>query len=274
MFLKKWVARILRAKEDQRINASEQRMYITDAIQNSISAPINSAACSIQALVTHLKTDKIPKFALFFTGLALFFNSVMLLLVYRQLLAYQDMNRIYQTQADIAQDTEQRELRAYINVTITNLYLATTPNDRNRVDFTVTNDGQTPAHNLSAVSILNIYEYPLRTILTILPNPKSYTSSKFYVPSHATIQESCQFNGPFSKDQVNAICKSDQRRLYFFTDVQYTDAFEKIRHLRFCVSFQGAAIQAIRDAAGNVPKAGPTIGEGTNETEPNNNYEY
>ena len=113
---KKWLARILRAKEDQCLNASEQRMYITEAIEKSIAAPINSAACSMQALVTHLKTDKIPKFALFFTGVALVLNSAMLWVVYGQLRAYQVANTTTQASLEEIKRTDMESKAPWISI--------------------------------------------------------------------------------------------------------------------------------------------------------------
>jgi hypothetical protein len=193
---------------------------------------------------------------------------------------YRGQEQIYGRQAAIAEDTEQRELRAYLEFRSDRLSVSGDGIHKTSAYFKITNDGQTPAYDVTILSCLVLHDYPLGAVMNmnvqIIPggNAKVYLAPHSFTNSHAT------FDGNLTRDQIKDICEGDKYRLYLLGRVDYTDAFKIRRHLRFAGAFGGPEMKAsVPELFEANPIKGPNglIGSGEGdifEYDPLNNFEY
>ena len=181
---------------------------------------------------------------------------------------YRGQETIYQEQAAIASDTEQRELRAYLHASVATVQISGSPSIPTEVRFTVTNDGQTPAHALSIRSALIFDTYPLTDTVVLKHPDKEPPEAKAYLASRSSMDGIAVFAGTITKNQAMEMA-ANTNRLYLFGDIAYDDIFNIERHIRFGFSFGGTPAKSALAA-----KHFPLTMTGDFEWEPHNNYEY
>lgn len=150
-----------------------------------------------------------------------------------------------QRMTGVMQDTAERQLRAYISAspTLINLFNETRAA---QAGFRIENHGQTPAQNLAISSNVAIFPYPLPPNFQF-PELKGPGESRAVVHPGSHGDGSAFAPAPFTRDQLELICKADQQRLYVFGRITYTDIFGKNRETRFC---SGVTSDRMREITG------------------------
>jgi hypothetical protein len=150
-----------------------------------------------------------------------------------------ETNKIYRQQANIALDTEERELRAYLHVTpITFQVGKITPTS---ASCEIVNDGQTPASAIVVRSVLVIEPNPTTIDFSIEPIPES-DPHRSYLASHSSYDFDTTYNGVLTKEQVEGIAK-DSERFYLIGEMEYRDVFNLEHHMKFGFSVIGPQIK-------------------------------
>jgi hypothetical protein len=166
-----------------------------------------------------------------------------------------------------AEDTAQRQLRAYISVNPSEISRIT-PTETFHFAFVLLNGGSTPAYSVGQVGELQLTEHPLPENFpfpNLPPERKSLTMVPPRIPSIGHLLATSKF----TKDEIIEIltgAPEGGRRLYIFGHVDYIDAFKKKHWTRFCFSFPGwhEAIDAARadrwdDIKIALPKISPPV---------------
>jgi hypothetical protein len=177
-------------------------------------------------------------------------------------------NKIYHEQASVAQDTEQRQLRAYLHVDATTgaISLTGTSTKPTQMDFAIVNDGQTPAHDVIIRRAIILAAHPANFRLDIPTNDEKLPG---YIPARGTQYSQATLEGKFSDEQI-AQLTNDTIRIYLVGEIEYSDVFNITRHFRFGISIPGDEIKSMVDKG-----QFPTGEIKTKITyEPGYNYEY
>jgi hypothetical protein len=145
-------------------------------------------------------------------------------------------------QAAVAEDTEKRQLRAYIglipppdNQIINNF----TPPTKPTVHLTPKNFGLTPAYEARHETGSGVFVYPLpKSFLYPIqkaatpPNPITIFPGNFDIAGINT-----NWTRALSSDEIASIQDDRAERLYFWGTVSYRDAFGDPHYTNFCISF-------------------------------------
>jgi hypothetical protein len=146
-------------------------------------------------------------------------------------------NGIYRQQADIAKDAEITSLRAYMHIQVNDLKVSDTGNSDKptEVDFSLVNEGETPAHNVQVTSQLVLVAYPITLTPTFRYNG---TTPAMYEPAHISPPHHMQnyMTGVFSDEQIAGF-QEDKYRLFLVGEIRYYDVFNIERRYRFGISF-------------------------------------
>ncbi len=140
-----------------------------------------------------------------------------------------------------AEETAQRQLRAYVGVTVTDCELKHPEESRRSSDpsiFTmvlkILNSGQTPAYDMITVTTVMFLDHPVAvdydfsrplganpSMAVLNPGADIRHETKPYLLSAAEVEEMRDLNS--------------KRRLYTFGEIKYRDAFNMSRHTHFCI---------------------------------------
>lgn len=140
-----------------------------------------------------------------------------------------------------AEDTAQRQLRAYLSITPAGLEKIN-PNEMFHFRFTCLNGGQTPAYSVRYNGILDIIEHPISENYPFpaLPRKLPYLAM---VPPRTPIGGHLLATNKINKADIVEILtgkgEGEGKRLYIFGQIDYIDAFGKNHWTRFCYSFPG-----------------------------------
>lgn len=140
----------------------------------------------------------------------------------------------------IAGMTAERQLRAYVSITLGKVTIPPNLEGKIEVSIEVANHGQTPAFQTTMFTIFRDCVHPLRrrvfedrstkepySIITIFPGAKSHM--------HSTSGDGEQF----TSDQIDRWMASDTNRLHVIFMVKYRDAFEQDRWTEVAVNING-----------------------------------
>lgn len=139
-----------------------------------------------------------------------------------------------------ADDTAQRQLRAYISIhpaTMKNL----NPTSLVHFSFLQINAGNTPSYKTTQSGVISIEDYPLHPNFPFPALPPA-GQSKMMIGPKAQAQGNIIATKIFSKTDFVEIFqgRNPGNRLYIFGQTDYIDAFKRGRWTRFCYSFAGA----------------------------------
>jgi hypothetical protein len=132
-------------------------------------------------------------------------------------------------QASIAEDTEERQLRAYL--TISPKVLVVAVGQKPVVYSDLNNSGQTPAYDIAVEAGVDP--------MAAAPEPNWPTCAAIYAGTRSRlfVGKSMEFDkpsvGPISQAQIDAV-QSGLGNIYFAGRFCYRDAFYKIQHTDFC----------------------------------------
>jgi hypothetical protein len=133
-----------------------------------------------------------------------------------------------------AEDTAERQLRAYVLVQPVTLY-DFAEGRRLSADFTIRNVGQTPAYRVRAVADIDIFDHPLVDYQgeLILPDPNAPIPTRALQPTGDFLCGG-QMDRPLTALDVMQVLAGENRRVYLFGVVIYEDAFGEERRTKFC----------------------------------------
>jgi hypothetical protein len=201
-------------EKDQCPNASDQSTYITQAIKNSIAAPINALACSLNELVIQLKKPEstLRQLVNLFTVLGVVFQAVMLVLLYRQLKAYQEENKITKD----ALVADQRPWAYVKGIHFDKPIVADQPDT---IITDETNSGKTPAlcrtHVGTCVSDSDPQPFAAKLAESMDPDVVAF------IGPGEPAQSKCGI-AAFQKEQIDAV-KSGKAFIYIEVRIDYMD---------------------------------------------------
>jgi hypothetical protein len=132
----------------------------------------------------------------------------------------------------VAQDTAKRQLRAYVAVEIVGIRGF---REGWKAGFTmlVRNQGQTPAYHVRTAEKVDILPREL---------PENYEfecpfdKGEIVINPHSHITTWASRDNEFTRAEILELSERDDRRVYVFGVVQYTDAFEAKHRTRYCAS--------------------------------------
>ncbi|MBB4368039.1 hypothetical protein GGD63_000808 [Bradyrhizobium sp. cir1] len=137
-----------------------------------------------------------------------------------------------------AEDTSERQLRAYLSASPFWIFKF----DKNTpiaVKFKIANHGATPAHDMSSISTVHVWPYPLPGDWPIEPPPPvGETWSKSTVYSDTPAIGQATMGRALSLEEIRDLVQDGAtKRVYVLGVVRYYDIFKKkIRTTRFCRS--------------------------------------
>jgi hypothetical protein len=130
-----------------------------------------------------------------------------------------------------AEDTAQRQLRAYISVDAPDNMPAII-GDKISIILQITNDGQTPAYNVLAYPRVAIASIPLTEGL-----PEAVVESRKKtlgdLNPKARVFQSGEIAAP--NQQVMEAIRNGTKGIYFYGEVKFVDTFNKNQWVKFCV---------------------------------------
>jgi hypothetical protein len=154
-------------------------------------------------------------------------------------------------QAWVANDSEKRQLRAYIGVHQIG-YQGLEDSDPIGFGFAFINHGQTPAHDVNVVGIIDLLPYPLSANVA-LPHPPERPPQDGIIFSNETnpmigwVWE----RHPMAIAAKQALLfQSSEKQIYMHGFVSYRDIFDKKWRTDFCFFLNAASI--VRDASGAI----------------------
>jgi len=148
--------------------------------------------------------------------------------------AAQDSADATRESVTLAKDTAQRQLRAYIVARATGISVDDILKDKIVVAITITNTGQTPAHQLSIVSRTRVMEYPLKlpfnfTLIT------GADPSRGVLGADQTIESESSAERPLTGDEMMRVQDSEGGfRVYTYGTDKYRDVFGNAHYTNFC----------------------------------------
>ena len=145
----------------------------------------------------------------------------------------QESIKVGQQSADIAKDTEIRELRAYLQVGTDSVRAEGEPDNILTIRLSFTNDGQTPAHDVRAIGGAWLSPHPLKIKIDI--NDTTHSPVGYLCP-HQTIKIDYPFPLPHGRGIWEQL-GNDTYRFYVIGEVDYKDVFDVQRRLKFGISY-------------------------------------
>lgn len=138
-------------------------------------------------------------------------------------------------QSSIAQDTAQRQLRAYLGVDMTDFMWSREGSGKIWVNFKVVDYGETPCRNLEVKTDIRIL--PLNLSAQFCPEYKSDRSPEpnaVVFPDHP-YHCSVESDEPIQLQDFNrAISFQSENRIFIFVSLTYDDVFDIQRHTLYC----------------------------------------
>jgi hypothetical protein len=134
-----------------------------------------------------------------------------------------------------AEDTKVRQLRAYVGVENAVTVIMKGPNGI-RFAFKIKNSGQTPAYQLQNRGAVVILPHPMPPN-TPFPVLSTIEASRSVLHASADCEGHAETNVDFTPAEIGRI--DENNRVYFFTRVDYIDAFKKARWTTACLSIIG-----------------------------------
>jgi hypothetical protein len=156
----------------------------------------------------------------------------------------QESIQVAEQSVTVAKDTEQRELRAYLRVSVSSMNVGDPDcaGSTYSVDYVITNDGQTPAHDVRSGAGFAFVTYPvnIQADFSEMAKPRGVTFD--YLSSHdSKHRQAALFPDTLSPQQLDAI-RRDAARVFLVGEVSYKDIFEIERHLRFGMTLQAKGL--------------------------------
>jgi hypothetical protein len=180
---------------------------------------------------------------------------------------------VYLWQGSIASDTEQRSLRAYVSFKVDKLQISNDPTVPTVAYFTISNDGQTPAYNLSYQLMFGLHKYPLDGVQNWADSIPEGTPIGTYLGPHASTEGHMAMSGTLSQEQIRQL-SGNETRLFLGGTITYADAFQVARHLRVAGFFGGSEMKTPDlSIQPNGLYTGATEGQDF-EYDPKNNFEF
>jgi len=153
-------------------------------------------------------------------------------------------------QGAIAEDTEKRQLRAYVAVFISEGNHENTfqPPATPAVHFDVRNSGITPAYETTHLSGVNMCDYPLpKNFNFTTPDPPTPPTPMTVFSGVNNVGMTITSKRRLTSDEYQGIANG-KRRVCFWGTVRYADAFNEIHFTNFCNYFYGTANTIINEA--------------------------
>jgi hypothetical protein len=139
--------------------------------------------------------------------------------------------------AKTMEETAERQLRAYITVESVKYEVVTAPIPHNaRARVAVKNYGQTPAYDLTVLINADLGEYPLTHELE--PLDEQHRSGKSVMAPGGNSAFFTPLGYPIIQSKMTEIADG-KVVIYVYGDIQYRDAFDKPRGLKFRVFYGG-----------------------------------
>jgi hypothetical protein len=139
-----------------------------------------------------------------------------------------------------AADTSKRQLRAYISATpFTMQHIG--PNENLWIRFNAVNHGHTPAYSCTQSGDMFFLDHPLQENFTFPKLPSEHLS-KLTLHSNLLFQGDVLATKKFTQAQWIEAFQAPAiggKRLYFFGQIDYVDAFRAKHLTRVCFSFKG-----------------------------------
>jgi len=149
-------------------------------------------------------------------------------------------------QAEIAADTEIRQLRAYIYVLGMPFknFGATKPVETGVI---AKNGGETPASQVVNTIYMAVLKYPLDVNVTTFQVAPQTKATRSFLYRDMELDTSIVSPRLLSDQETALVTDGRTQRIYVWGEITYSDAFEKQRYVHYCYNFDGPGI-----AAGNV----------------------
>lgn len=148
--------------------------------------------------------------------------------------------------AKVAEDTAERQLRAYVQVEIEKVAFGT--NSTTEVVLRASNVGQTPAYDVTVHSWVDVRPFPLPAGYSFLGPRADGPDSRDVINAGGAIRNKTGTARPLSPEMRGEIEQGTNTRLYVFGHVTYADTFKKPRHTNFCFAVKGAPNQLLDTA--------------------------
>jgi len=135
-----------------------------------------------------------------------------------------------------AKKTAERQLRAYVSATPTNMFGP----QPIRYRFSMINHGQTPAYHVTDVASVDIFPYPLPANFNFPALSSQKASRTVLHPSATNYSGEAHATRTFTAAEIAQITTGTQNRLYLYGVLQYVDIFNKPHITKFCHSVAGS----------------------------------
>jgi hypothetical protein len=158
-------------------------------------------------------------------------------------------------QAYIANDSEKRQLRAYVGVHQVS-YQGLENSEPIGFAFTLVNHGQTLAKKANFVGIIDLLPYPLPTPFKLQapPDRPSQDGIIFSNETPPMIGWVWERTPMTESDKQALFSRSGTKQIYMHGSISYEDIFGKPRKTTFCFFLNPASI--VRDASGAIVRDG------------------
>jgi hypothetical protein len=134
-----------------------------------------------------------------------------------------------------AEDTSERQLRAYLSVELSGFNIS---RHEGRFfcepSYKISNTGQTPAYAVEQLIDLKIYPWPLPADFIVLSPTTSPLPSKTTINPRQTVAGTARKMLTLDADAL----EKKGERIYVVGVFKFVDAFRHARHVRFCGSFE------------------------------------
>jgi hypothetical protein len=131
-------------------------------------------------------------------------------------------------------DNGRRQLRAYVFPDEANLIWQGSSKPTT-AEIDIKNSGQTPAYRVSAVEVIVVADYPLKSEIPIPAMSGNHT----VLPPTGGYTLSVAMDKPLTGEQLSAIQKGKQA-IYVFGNIAYADAFDECRVTQYRFYYTGA----------------------------------
>jgi hypothetical protein len=137
-----------------------------------------------------------------------------------------------------AEDTAQRQLRAYVSVSPEGIYTAHQEERFVKIDCKVKNHGQTPAYEINHLFEIDVLANPLPTNF-VYPAPTRIFANRATLHPQAEMTSWFNFNKLLRADEFEAV-EQDKLRFHLWGTTRYRNAFGRPCHTDFRASVGGA----------------------------------
>jgi hypothetical protein len=145
-----------------------------------------------------------------------------------------------------ARDASERELRAYISLSIIITHVPASLNEPMQMRLDIRNFGKTPALQVKRVTIYMTHQHPFPQESELPPVPKSEeieTAGVVVFPNHAYGDVNRLIIPNLTDQQVERIFNGETHRAYIFTGCVYMDVFGKPHHTLLGYSLKGPELR-------------------------------